>query len=168
MLHSALQQFLRDIHWGELDYLVIDLPPGTGDVQLSLSQTIALTGAVVVSTPQQVALSDVKKGIAMFKQVAVPVLGIIENMSTFQCPHCEHETDIFLKGGAEQLARDYDIPFLGKIPLDKAIAVGGDSGVPVTIKDPNGPLGQRFLEIAKALAARVSITTYTAQVAAMH
>lgn len=162
MLHSAIQQFLRDIKWGDLDYLIIDLPPGTGDVQLSLSQTIALTGAVVVSTPQQVALSDVRKGIAMFKQVAVPVLGVIENMSTFACPNCKCETDIFLSGGAEQMAKDYNIPFLGKIPLDKAIAVGGDDGMPVTVRDPNGSVAQRFLEIAQGLAARVSITAYQA------
>jgi ATP-binding protein involved in chromosome partitioning len=158
MLHGVIQQFLRDLQWGELDYLIIDLPPGTGDVQLSLSQTVALTGAVIVSTPQQVALSDVRKGIAMFKQVAVPVLGIVENMATFVCPCCK--TDIFLRGGVEQLAKDQGIPLLGSIPLDREVCAGGDSGVPILERSPESPISERFMAISRNLAAQVSIKTY--------
>jgi ATP-binding protein involved in chromosome partitioning len=160
MLHGVIQQFLKDIEWGDLDYLIIDLPPGTGDVQLSLSQSVALTGAVVVSTPQQVALSDVRKGIAMFRQVEVPILGIIENMSAFVCPNCRHETDVFLSGGAERMARELGIPFLGSIPLDRSIAEGGDAGVPVVARDSGSPLAQRFIAVARSLAAQVSIKTF--------
>lgn len=160
MLHGVIQQFLKDIAWGELDYLVIDLPPGTGDVQLSLSQAIAMTGAIVVSTPQDVALADVRKGLAMFKQVAVPVLGIIENMSTFVCPNCQHETDVFLHGGVKNLAEEQGLRFLGSIPLDRRICEGGDTGRPIVVTDPEGPIGQRFIQIAQQLAAVVAVQTH--------
>jgi ATP-binding protein involved in chromosome partitioning len=125
MLHSVIQQFVRQVDWGELDYLLVDLPPGTGDVQLSLTQTVPLMGAVVVSTPQDVALQDARRAILMFRQVRVEILGIIENMSYFQCPHCDKRTEIFSHGGASETAGKYGVPFLGEVPLDVAIRRGG-------------------------------------------
>ncbi len=157
MLHSAVRQFLTDVEWGNLDYLVIDLPPGTGDVQLSLSQSVPLTGGVVVATPQDVALADVVKGITMFQKLEVPVLGIVENMSYFLCPHCGERTDIFAHGGAKKMAEQFGVPFLGEIPLDVAIRVGGDNGKPVTAVQPDSPYAQAFHQIAQQIAARVSV-----------
>src|SRR6266571_384755 len=126
MLHSVITQFVRQVDWGELDYLLVDLPPGTGDVQLTLTQTVPLMGAVVVSTPQDVALQDARKAILMFRQVRVEILGIVENMSYFVCPHCDQRTDIFSHGGGEETARKYEVPFLGEVPLDISIRQGGD------------------------------------------
>src|SRR6516225_7322459 len=132
MLHSVIQQFLRGVDWGELDYLVIDLPPGTGDVQLSLIQSAPVTGAVVVTTPSDVALEDARKAVRMFEQVKVPVLGIVENMSFLQCPHCDERIDVFSTGGGRRTALDMGVHFLGALPMDPQVRIGGDTGEPVT------------------------------------
>ena len=157
MLHSVIQQFLHQVDWGELDYLLIDLPPGTGDVQLSLTQTVPLMGAVIVSTPQDVALQDARKAILMFRQVRVEILGIVENMSYFQCPKCNERTPIFSHGGGAATAAKYDVPFLGEVPLDVALREGGDAGKPIVAADPNSPVAQAFAQIAERVAAQVSI-----------
>ncbi|MDR0842642.1 MAG: Mrp/NBP35 family ATP-binding protein [Acidobacteriota bacterium] len=157
MLHSVIQQFLRQVEWGELDYLLIDLPPGTGDVQLSLTQTVPLTGAVVVSTPQDVALQDARKAIQMFRQVDVPVLGIVENMSYFQCPKCGEISHIFSHGGGASTATRYGVPFLGEVPLNIALREGGDAGKPVVAMAPDAPAAQAFKGIASQVAAQVSV-----------
>jgi len=135
MLHSVIQQFLRGVEWGELDYLVIDLPPGTGDVQLTLIQTAPLTGAVVVTTPSDVSLEDARKAIHMFQQVRVPILGLVENMSFLLCPHCQERIDVFSHGGGKRTAEMMNVNFLGELPLDPAVRIGGDSGQPVSLKD---------------------------------
>jgi ATP-binding protein involved in chromosome partitioning len=155
MLHKTMQQFLGDVRWGELDYLVMDLPPGTGDIQLSLSQTIPLTGAVIVSTPQDLALSVASKAIAMFQKLNVPVLGIVENMSYYLCPECGHREEIFGYGGAREAARKMGFPFLGEIPLDVNIRVKSDGGQPVAL-DESTAYGKAFHEIARAVAEQVS------------
>jgi ATP-binding protein involved in chromosome partitioning len=157
MLHSVIQQFVRQVDWGELDYLLIDLPPGTGDVQLTLTQTVPLMGAVVVSTPQDVALQDARKAILMFQQVRVEILGVVENMSYFQCPKCKARTEIFSHGGAGKTAASYNVPFLGEVPLDLGIRKGGDSGKPIVLDDPGSPGGLAFDQIARKVAAQVSI-----------
>ena len=157
MLHSVIQQFLRQVDWLELDYLLIDLPPGTGDVQLSLTQTVPLTGAVVVSTPQDVALQDAKKAIQMFRQTNVPVLGIVENMSYFQCPKCGEISHIFSHGGGAETARRYGVPLLGEVPLNITLREGGDAGKPVVAMLPDSPTAQSFREIAAQVASQVSI-----------
>ena len=151
MVHQYLQAFFRDVLWGELDYLLIDLPPGTGDVQLSLSQMVPLAGAITVTTPQEVSLYDVRKGMAMFQKVNVPLLGIIENMSFFVCGHCGERTDIFSHGGGERAASKLGIPFLGSIPIDPAIREGGDTGHPIIVADPASPQAAAFRAIAKKL-----------------
>src|SRR5271169_256945 len=135
MLHSVIQQFLRGVDWGELDYLIIDLPPGTGDVQLTLIQTAPLTGAVVVTTPSDVSLEDARKAINMFQQVRVPILGIVENMSYLECPHCKERIDVFSHGGGRKTAETMGVYFLGELALDPAVRIGGDSGNPVTLGD---------------------------------
>jgi len=155
MLHSLIRQFLQQVEWGELDYLVIDLPPGTGDVAISLMQTVPLTGAVVVSTPSDVALQDARKAIEMFRQVKVDILGIVENMSHFVCPHCHQEIDIFSSGGGERMAKQFQVPFLGKVELDPDVRRGGDSGHPVTLAGESGEHAKSFFTLAKALVARV-------------
>jgi ATP-binding protein involved in chromosome partitioning len=157
MIHGAIQQFLRDVDWGELDYLVVDLPPGTGDAQLSISQLVPLTGAVIVTTPQEVALLDSKKGLAMFKKVNVPVLGIVENMSYFLCPHCNERTEIFSHGGGKLAAEKLGVPFLGEIPIDANIREGGDTGLPILVSHPKSPQSEAFLKIARTLAAAISV-----------
>lgn len=157
MLHNAIRQFLTDVEWGELDYLIIDLPPGTGDVQISLAQSVPLTGGVVVATPQEVALADVVKGITMFRRLDVPVLGVVENMSYFICPHCNQRTEIFAHGGAEQLAQELGVPFLAAIPLDVAIRVGSDSGKPVAALNADSPYAVPFKTLANRVAAAVSV-----------
>jgi len=159
MIHSALQQFLRDVDWGELDYLVVDLPPGTGDASLSLAQLVPLTGVVIVTTPQDVALQDVTKSVGMFQQLDVPILGVVENMAYFLCPHCGKETRIFGEGGAERLAASIGAPLLASIPLDPAVRVGGDTGHPVAASSPASPQAQAFA----ALAARVMERTAAQQ-----
>lgn len=155
MVHQYLQAFFRDVLWGELDYLLIDLPPGTGDVQLSLSQMVPLAGAITVTTPQEVALYDVRKGMAMFQKVNVPLLGIVENMSHFVCGHCGERTDIFSTGGGERAAAKLGIPFLGRIPIDPAIRDGGDSGHPIVVADPASPQAAAFRDIAKKVMVEV-------------
>lgn len=151
MVHQYLQAFFRDVLWGELDYLLIDLPPGTGDVQLSLSQMVPLAGAITVTTPQEVALYDVRKGMAMFQKVNVPLLGIIENMSYFVYGHCGERTEIFSHGGGERAAAKVGVPFLGRIPIDPAIRDGGDTGHPIVVADPASPQAVAFQDIAKKL-----------------
>ncbi|HUK57106.1 MAG TPA: Mrp/NBP35 family ATP-binding protein [Nitrospiria bacterium] len=157
MIHGAIQQFLRDVEWGDLDYLLVDLPPGTGDAQLSISQLVPLTGAVIVTTPQNVALHDSKKGLGMFQKVNVPVLGIIENMSYFICSHCQERTEIFSHGGGKLAAEKLGVPFLGEIPIDPEVRVGGDSGEPILISHPKSPAAEAFRTIARAVAAQISI-----------
>jgi ATP-binding protein involved in chromosome partitioning len=161
MLHQIIRQFLQQVNWGELDYLIVDLPPGTGDVVISLVQTVPLTGAVVVSTPSDVSLEDARKALGMFAQVNVEVLGIIENMSHFTCPHCHQEVDIFSRGGAERMAQQFNVPFLGSIELIPAIREGGDRGLPVSLAGPKSPqatafysAAQKLMEQAEAAAAR--------------
>jgi ATP-binding protein involved in chromosome partitioning len=157
MLHKMVQQFLGDVHWGELDYLVIDLPPGTGDIQLSLCQTIPLTGAVIVSTPQDLALEVAAKAIAMFKKLNTPILGIVENMSYYVCSHCGERDEIFGHGGARAAAERLGYPFLGEIPLSSLIRSRSDSGEPVALDDESTPHGKAFQEVSGALGAQISV-----------
>ncbi len=157
MLHNVIQQFVRQVDWGELDYLLVDLPPGTGDVQLSLTQTVPLMGAVVVTTPQDVALQDARKAIMMFRQVRVEILGIVENMSYFECPKCSTRTPIFNHGGGEITALKYEVPFLGEVPLYLGIREGGDNGKPIVLGESASPAGKAFAQIAANVAAQVSI-----------
>ena len=154
MLHQIIRQFLQQVDWGELDILLIDLPPGTGDVVISLVQTVPLTGAVVVSTPSDVSLQDARKALEMFHQVNVEVLGIVENMSHFTCPHCHQEIDIFSRGGAERTAHQFNIPFLGSVELVPEIRHGGDTGMPVALAGPESPHAAQFYAIASHLAER--------------
>ena len=156
MLGKGLREFLYEVEWGELDYLVVDLPPGTGDVQLSLAQSVPLTGAVIVTTPQDVSLADVSRGIEMFKQVNVPVLGIVENMGAFVCSHCGEVTEIFGSGGGSALAERYGVPFLGSIPLDPRIRLGGGDGQPLMAAAPDSAVGGVFRDVAASIAGRVS------------
>src|SRR6266404_6060826 len=155
MLHSVMQQFLRQVDWGELDYLIIDLPPGTGDVQLTLIQTAPVTGAVVVTTPSDVSLEDARKAVHMFNQVKVPILGIVENMSYLICPHCQERVDVFSTGGGERTAREMKVNFLGALPLDPAVRAGGDTGKPVALRNGNDPHGTVFLELAQRTIERI-------------
>jgi ATP-binding protein involved in chromosome partitioning len=155
MLHSVITQFLRSVEWGELDYLIIDLPPGTGDVQLTLIQTVAVTGAVVVTTPSTVALADVRKAIEMFRQVNVEILGVVENMSTFACPHCGKSIDVFGHGEGAKTAIAYGVPVLGEIEIDPRIRVGGDTGQPVVALGESTPAAQSLYKMARAVAKRL-------------
>jgi ATP-binding protein involved in chromosome partitioning len=157
MLHGAVQQFMRDVVWGELDYLVVDLPPGTGDVSLSMAQSVPVAGAVVVTTPQGVSVSDVRKAVAMFRQLNIPVLGVIENMSWFECPHCHEKTEIFGRGGGAKMATDLMIPFLGAVPIDTRVREGGDEGQPIVVAAPDSPAARAFIEVAGKCAAQISI-----------
>jgi len=161
MLHGALQQFFRDARWKDLDYLIVDMPPGTGDVALSLSQTVPVAGSIVVTTPQQVSLSDTRRAVAMYKKLNIPPIGLIENMSYFACPHCEHESDIFGRGGGERLAEELGVPFLGRLPIYQPIREGGDAGVPVIVSEPNSAAARAFIAAAERTAAQVSIASYT-------
>jgi ATP-binding protein involved in chromosome partitioning len=153
MVMGAIQQLLREVDWGPLDVLVIDMPPGTGDAQLTLAQTVPLSGAVIVSTPQDLALIDAARGVAMFNKVEIPVLGVIENMSSFICPNCQHETPIFGHGGARLEAERLGVRFLGEIPLDMAIRVTSDEGRPIVIDQPDGPHAAAYRRIAMSVAA---------------
>ena len=157
LVTKAIQQFLHEVAWGELDYLLVDLPPGTGDVQLTLTQTVEVTGAVLVATPQGVALSDTLRGMEMFRRTGVPILGMVENMSYFACPHCGRETDVFGRGEVKRACEERGVAFLGDIPLNAAIREGGDQGRPAALDE--GPEGERFRVIARNLAARVSVVS---------
>ena len=155
MLQKALEQFVGDVAWGDLDFLIIDLPPGTGDVALTLCQNVPMAGAVIVTTPQDVALIDARKSLLMFRKLEVPVLGIVENMAGFQCPECGHLEHVFGSGGGQKTAEDLEVPLLGSIPLDPAIVTGGDGGRPIVVDRPDSPAGLAFAELARALAETV-------------
>ena len=156
MVMSAIQQMLREVAWGELDVLVVDMPPGTGDAQLTMAQAVPLAGAVIVSTPQDLALIDARRGIAMFRRVDVPILGIVENMSTFICPHCGNASEIFGHGGARHEAERLGVPFLGEVPLHMTIREKSDAGLPVVVSEPDGPHAQAYLDIARKIAAALT------------
>ena len=156
MLHSVIQQFLRGVDWGPLDYLVVDLPPGTGDVQLSLIQTAPLTGAIVVTTPSDVSLEDARKAVHMFRQVRVEILGIVENMSYLLCPHCHERIDVFSRGGGRRTAQQMDVNFLAEVPLDPEVRIGGDTGRPVALRDGNDPHSAAFFQMARDTVARIA------------
>jgi ATP-binding protein involved in chromosome partitioning len=163
LIGGAISQFLRDVDWGELDYLVIDLPPGTSDAQLTLAQAVPVSGTVLVTTPQDVALSDVGKALAMLRRLNVPVIGIVENMSAFVCPHCGEATEIFGRGGGERFAQEQGIDFLGKIPLDVTVRQGGDAGVPAVAQREPGPAAVALDALAGQVAARMSVRAVMAQ-----
>ena len=163
MLGKALHQLMADVHWGDLDYLVVDMPPGTGDVQITFSQQLKVSGALLVATPQAVALADVVRAKSMFDKVNIPIVGIVENMSYFICDGCGKQHDIFSRGGAERAAERFKIPYLGDIPITPALREGGDKGVPILIQEPNSIVSKRFLEIAARLAGQLSIASERAQ-----
>ncbi|MBI5595005.1 MAG: Mrp/NBP35 family ATP-binding protein [Elusimicrobia bacterium] len=160
MLHGAITQFLKDVRWGDLDYLIVDLPPGTGDVQLSLCQTVPLVGAVIVTTPQSIAISDVRKAVAMFKKLNVPLLGLVENMSGFVCTNCSHLSHPFKEGGAKALAEKHLIPFLGAVPLDGAVCESGEVGTPLALSRPDSPTAAALRSVARQVAAQVSLQNH--------
>jgi len=162
LVGGAIQQFLRDVDWGELDYLVVDLPPGTSDAQLTLAQSVPLGGAVLVTTPQEVALSDVGKALAMFKRLSVPILGLVENMTAFACPHCGELTEIFGRGGGQRFCETHGLDFLGAIPLDITVRQGGDVGVPAVAQREPGPAARAMTAVAGAVAARMSVRAASA------
>jgi len=157
MLHGVIQQFFREAAWDDVDYLIVDLPPGTGDVALSLSQTIPVAGAVLVTTPQAVSVADTKRAVRMYEKLNVTPLGLVENMSHFVCPKCHTESDIFGKGGGEALAREMHVPFLGRVPIYEPIRVGGDTGVPIVVGEPKSPAAQAFRAAAEQLAAQIAV-----------
>ena len=160
MLHGVIQQFFREVRWRDIDYLVVDMPPGTGDVALSLSQSVPVAGSVVVTTPQLVSVADTRRAVRMYQKLNVPTLGLIENMSHFVCPTCSHESDIFGKGGGEALSGELGVPFLGRVPIYEPIRVGGDTGVPIVVGEPQSPAAQAFRAAAERLAAQLSIAAY--------
>jgi hypothetical protein len=163
MVGRAVVQLARDCDWGELDYLIIDMPPGTGDAQLSLGQGVPLAGGVIVTTPQDIALLDAGRGLSMFRELKVPVLGIVENMSYFACPHCGEKTNIFSHGGGRDTAERLKVPFLGEIPLDVDVRIGGDTGAPITAAQPDSVLATCFMELASRVAAATSIAAMDLQ-----
>jgi ATP-binding protein involved in chromosome partitioning len=156
MLHSVIQQFLRNVDWGELDHLIIDLPPGTGDVQLTLIQTAPISGAIVVTTPSDVSLEDARKAVLMFRQVRVEILGIVENMSYLLCPHCDQRVDVFSYGGGRRTAEEMGVPFLAELVLDPEVRVGGDSGQPIALRNGNDARAAGYIEMARTTAARLA------------
>ncbi len=162
MLHSVMQQFLRSVQWGTLDYLIVDLPPGTGDVQLSLIQSVSVTGAVVVTTPSIVALADVRKAVEMFRQVNVEILGVVENMSYFNCPHCDGRIDVFGHGEGQHMAKNFGVPFLGEIEIDPQIRIGGDTGKPVASLGEDAPGGKSVYAVARNVIARLEVVNASA------
>ena len=157
LVGGAIQQFLRDVDWGELDYLVIDLPPGTSDAQLTLAQAVPISGAMLVTTPQDVAVLDVTKALAMFRRMSVPVIGIVENMSTFVCPHCGEETEIFGRGGGQRFAERNELEYFGGVPIDVKVRQGGDAGVPAVAQREPGPAAEVLRALARTVAARMSV-----------
>src|SRR5260221_1555851 len=160
MLHGAIQQFFREVRWNDLDYLIVDMPPGTGDVALSLSQTVPVAGSIVVTTPQQVSLADSRRAVGMYRKLNISTLGVIENMSHFVCPSCHHEADIFGRGGGEQMAEQLGVAFIGRIPIYQPIREGGDSGVPLMMSEPDSPAARAFMAAAERVAAEISIASY--------
>jgi ATP-binding protein involved in chromosome partitioning len=160
MLHGVIQQFFREVRWTGIDYLIVDMPPGTGDVALSLSQSVPVAGSVLVTSPQTVSVADTRRAVRMYQKLNVPTLGLIENMSHFVCPTCQTESDIFGKGGGESLARELSVPFLGRVPIYEPIRVGGDTGVPIVVGEPDSPAAQAFRAAAERLAAQLSIAAY--------
>ena len=165
MVHGAIQQFFRDVGWRDLDYLIIDMPPGTGDVALSLSQTVAAAGAVVVTTPQQVSLADSRRAIRMYQKLNIPTLGVVENMSYYACPNCHHESDIFGFGGGEQMATTIDVPFLGRLPVYQPISLGSDRGIPIVIAEPESAAARAFTQVADRVATEIARNAYRSAVA---
>lgn len=161
MVHGALTQFLSQVEWGDLDYLLIDMPPGTGDAQLTISQSAPLAGAVIVTTPQEVSLIDARKGLKMFQNVKVPILGVIENMSGFVCGHCEEVTPIFRQGGGQKMAEEYQIPLLGQVPLDPRVAESSDLGNPVVVSCADSEVAKRYFSIARQIASRLSVLSFS-------
>ena len=161
MLHSAIQQFLRDVEWGDLDYLIIDLPPGTGDAQLSLTQSIPLSGGVIVTLPQQVSLEDARRGLEMFRKLNVPILGVVENMSYLELPD-GNRVDVFGSGGGQILAEATQVPFIGTIPMDPTVREGGDQGTPIVVSNPDSPSAKALRKVAESVAARLSVETLSA------
>ena len=160
MLHQTVQQFVRGVAWADLDYLIVDMPPGTGDVALSLSQTVPVAGAIVVTTPQQVSIADSRRAVRMYQKLSIPTMGIVENMSYFACTNCHHESDIFGHGGGEDLARQMDVPFLGRLPIYQPIREGSDIGVPLVVAEPASAAARSFLTVAERTAAQVSIAAH--------
>ena len=160
MLHSAIQQFFREVAWKDLDYLVVDMPPGTGDVALSLSQTVPAAGAIVVTTPQQVSLADSRRAVKMYQKLKIPVLGLVENMSFYECTNCNHIADIFGHGGGEQTATQLEIPFLGRLPLYQPIRVGSDRGIPLVIAEPESAGTRAFMELAETTMAQLALSAH--------
>ena len=162
MLHGAIQQFFRDVAWRDLDYLIVDMPPGTGDVALSLSSTVPVAGAILVTTPQQVSLADTRRAIKMYQKLNIPPIGLVENMSYYSCTNCHHEADIFGHGGGETLAAASNVPFLGRLPIYQPIREGSDSGVPLVVAEPGSQAARAFLTVAERTAAQLSIAAHQA------
>jgi ATP-binding protein involved in chromosome partitioning len=160
MLHGAVQQFFRDVAWADLDYLIVDMPPGTGDVALSLSQTVPVAGAVLVTTPQQVSLADTRRAVRMYQKLNIPPIGMVENMSYYACENCHHEADIFGHGGGEALATAMQVPFLGRLPVYQPIREGSDTGVPLVVGEPGSAAGRAFMTVAERTAAQISIAAH--------
>jgi len=156
MLHGVVQQFFREVAWNDVDYLIVDLPPGTGDIALSLSQSVPVAGAILVTTPQTVSLADTRRAIKMYEKLNVPAMGLIENMSSFVCPTCKTESDIFGKGGGEKLAKEMNVPFLGALPIYEPIRIGGDTGIPICVGEPKSPAAQAFRSAAHQLAVQLA------------
>jgi ATP-binding protein involved in chromosome partitioning len=165
MLHSAIQQFCREVAWKDIDYLVVDMPPGTGDVALSLSQTVPAAGAIVVTTPQQVSLADSRRAVRMYQKLKIPTLGLVENMSFYECTNCGHHADIFGHGGGEQVAHQLDIPFLGRLPLYQPIRIGSDRGIPLVIAEPDSAGTRSFMDLAEAVMSQLAVSAHNAVVA---
>src|SRR5918996_3025527 len=160
MLHGAIQQFFREVAWKDLDYLIVDMPPGTGDVALSLSQTVPVAGAILVTTPQQVSLSDSRRAVRMYQKLNIPTIGLIENMSFYECTNCSHEADIFGHGGGQKMAEDMNVAFLGRVPIYQPIREGSDTGVPLVLSEPDSPAAKAFMAAAERVAAEISIASY--------
>ena len=165
MLHSAIQQFCREVSWKDLDYLVVDMPPGTGDVALSLSQTVPAAGAIVVTTPQQVSLADSRRAVRMYQKLNIPPLGLVENMSFHECTNCHHVAQIFGHGGGEQMAGQLNVPFLGRLPLYEPIRIGSDRGIPLVIAEPDSVGTRAFMDLAEAVMAQLAVAAHRAAVA---